>query len=110
MNGHWGVGRGIFGTTATEDVPCTVDIEQTAESFHAYAVPEGVYLHPGDEVLVHNTTGRVAFGERYSFETHATVYRANALTRMWTQWVAIFELAELYHVGFEPKEAAAWNR
>jgi hypothetical protein len=104
MSGHWGVGRGIFGTT--EEVPCTVEIERTADSFHAYAVPEGVYLNPGDQVVVHHAPTHVAFGERYSFETRATVHRANALTRWWTQWVAIFELAELYHCGFEPKEVA----
>ena len=36
----------------------------------------------------------------------ATVYRAGRFERLWTQWVAIFELTELYHCGFEPKEAA----
>ena len=68
-------------------------------------MPEGIHLNPGDRVLVHGTPDYVAFGERITFETHATVTRAGALTRWWTQWVAIFELAELYHVGFEPKEA-----
>jgi hypothetical protein len=106
MNDHWGVGRAIFGGGETLEVPCSVDIERTADSFHAYAVPEDVFLRPGDRVVVHGAPGHVAFGERYSFETHATVIRAGALTRFWTQWVAIFELTELYHCGFEPKEAA----
>ena len=101
-----GLGRAIFGAERRFEVPVTVDIERTADSFHAYAVPENVFLNPGDQVLVHGTTGQVAFGERYSFETSATVMRANAFTRFWTQWTAIFELAELYHCGFEPKEAA----
>jgi hypothetical protein len=56
--------------------------------------------------VVHGTPDHVAFGEKMSFETRATVYRAGPLTRFWTQWVAIFELTELYHCGFEPKEAA----
>lgn len=106
MNGHWGVSRAIFGRAETLEVPCSVDIERTADSFHAYAVPENVFLNPGDQVIVHGTTGRVEFGERYTFETHATVIRANAFQRFWTQWVAIFELTELYHCGFEPKEVA----
>ncbi|WP_203071693.1 hypothetical protein [Falsiroseomonas ponticola] len=106
MNGHWGVGRAIFGGNETLEVPCSVDIERTADSFHAYAVPEDVFLKPGDQVIVHGTTGRVEFGERYTFETSATVIRANAFQRFWTQWVAIFELTELYHCGFEPKEVA----
>jgi len=110
MNDHWGVGRGIFGGGETLEVPVTVDIERTADSFHAYAVPEGVFLKPGDQVVVHGTPDRVEFGERYVFETHATVIRANALQRWWMQWVAIFELTELYHCGFEAREAAAWNR
>ena len=88
------------------DVPCTVEIERTADSFHAYAVPEGVELRPGDRVVVHGAPGHVAFGERMLFETRATVLRAGPLRRAWTQFVAIAELAELYHVGFEPKEAA----
>jgi len=106
MNDRWGVGRASFGGGETVEVPVTVDIERTADSFHAYAVPEGIYLNPGDTVLVHNLPGRVEFGEMITFETHATVTRAGAFKRWWTQWVAIFELAELYHVGFEPKEAS----
>ena len=88
-------------------MPCTVEIERTADSLHAYAVPEGVALRPGDRVVVHGAPGHVAFGERVVFETRATVLRAGPLTRAWTQLVAIAELAELYHVGFEPKEEAA---
>lgn len=109
MNGRWGVGRAIFGGNETFEVPCTVEIERTADSFHAYAVPEGVFLRPGDQVVVHGTPDHVAFGEIMRFETRATVHRAGPLTRLWTQWVAIFELTELYHCGFEPKEAVAWN-
>ncbi len=95
-----------LGGPTTFEVPCTVEIERSFDSFHAYAVPEGVDLRPGDRVVVHGTPDHVAFGEKMSFETRATVYRAGALTRFWTQWVAIFELTELYHCGFEPKEAA----
>ncbi len=88
------------------DVPCTVEIERSADSFHAYAVPENVMLRPGDEVIVHGAPSQVAFGEKYSFETYATVIRAGFFRRYWTQFRSILELTELYHVGFEPKEAA----
>jgi hypothetical protein len=88
------------------DVPCTVEIERSADSFHAYAVPQGVELRPGDRVLVHGTPDHVAFGERMTFETRATVMRAGPVERAFTQLVAILELTELYHCGFEPKEAA----
>lgn len=87
------------------DVPCTVEIERSAESFHAYAVPENVMLKPGDEVIVHGAPSQVAFGEKYHFETSATIIRAGFFRRHWTQFIAILELTELYHVGFEPKEA-----
>jgi hypothetical protein len=95
---------GLF-APRTEEVPCTVEIEKTAESFHAYAVPEGVTLRPGDRVIVHGAPSDIAFGETMTFETRATVIRANWLTRTWTEMSALFEIADLYHVGFEPKEA-----
>ena len=88
------------------EVPCTVEIERTADSLRAYAIPEGVELRPGDRVLVHGAPGRVGFGESVTFETRATVLRAGPLERAWTKLAAIIELTELYHVGFEPEEAA----
>ena len=48
----------------TVTVPCTLEIERTADSFHACAVPEGIDLRPGDKVVVHNAPERLAFGER----------------------------------------------
>ncbi len=88
------------------DVPCIVEIERSFDSFHAYAVPEDVVLRPGDQVIVHGAPSQVAFGEKYSFETSATIIRAGFFRRHWTQFRSILELTELYHVGFEPKEAA----
>lgn len=88
------------------EVPCTVEVERSFDSFHVYAVPENVTLRPGDEVIVHGAPSHVEFGEKYSFETSATVIRAGFFRRHWTQLRSILELAELYHVGFEPKEAA----
>ncbi len=95
----------LFPGPRSFEVPCTVEIERSFDSFHAYAVPQGVALRPGDRVLVHGAPSHVDFGESMTFETLATVTRAGPVERFWTQLVAILELTELYHCGFEPKEA-----
>ncbi|MCS6892714.1 MAG: hypothetical protein N2588_06575 [Rhodovarius sp.] len=89
------------------EVPCTVEIENSFDSLHAYAIPEGVVLRPGDRVIVHNVPHRIAYGEAISYRTTATVIRAGLFRRLWTELSAIWEVAELYHCGFEPKEYAA---
>ncbi|WPB87612.1 hypothetical protein [Sediminicoccus rosea] len=91
----------------TITVPCTVEIEQSFDSFHAHAVPEGIMLRPGDRVVVNGAPDHIAYGECTSYETTATVYRAGPITRLWTEISAIVELTELYHCGFEPKEYVA---
>jgi hypothetical protein len=88
------------------DVPCTVEIEQSPQSFHAHAIPEGVELRPGDSVLVHNAPCHVDYGETLRVECTATVTRAGPLTRLWTQATAMLELTELFEVGFQAKEPA----
>jgi hypothetical protein len=86
------------------DVPCILDIEVSAESVHAHAIPEGVTLYPGDTVLVHDAPDHVAFGERITRRCTATVTRAGWLTRQWTRLVAIGQVTELYEVSFAPLE------
>jgi hypothetical protein len=86
------------------DVPCTLEIEQTQESLHAYATPDGIDIQPGDTVLIHGAPSRISFGERYSFECRATIVQASLLERLWTQMTGLLELSELYEVGFLPKE------
>ena len=93
----------LFGRRTVE-ISCDVDIEQTAESFHAHAVPDGIDIQPGDVVLVHDAPTNVAFGERVVCTCPATVTRAGALERLWTEFSGLFELTELYEVGFQPKE------
>lgn len=87
------------------EVPCTVEIEHSFDSLHAHAIPEGITLRPGDQVLVHGVPPGVPFGQTATFQTRATVLRAGPLTRWWTQFSAILEVTELYHCGFEPKAA-----
>ncbi len=84
------------------EILCSVDIEQTVESFHAHAIPEGVEIGPGDVVMVHGAPTNIAFGEHYVGERRGTLMRANALQRLWTQFSSIFEIGELYEVGFSP--------
>jgi len=94
------------GGPKTITVPCVLEIERTADSFHAHAVPEGIVLRPGDRVVVHGAPERVEFGQRGVMRSYATVTRAGPLERLRTRFAAVFELTELYHVGFEPKEAS----
>ncbi len=97
----------IAGFTANPrvfEVPCTLDIEVSAESVHAHAVPEGITLYPGDTVLVHGAPSQVAFGERITRACTATVTRAGVFTRLWTRLAALFQVTELYEVSFAPLE------
>ncbi len=88
------------------EITCSVDIEQTFDSLHAHAIPDGIDLHPGDCVIVHGAPTTVPFGESRVLTCRATVIRARGIERVWTEFRALFELTELYHCGFEPKEAA----
>ncbi len=90
----------------TVEIQCDLDIEQTPTSFHAHAVPDGIDIQPGDSVLIHDAPTYIAFGQRIVGTRTATVTRANALQRAWTSFTALFELTELYEVGFLPKDAS----
>ena len=85
-------------------VPCTVEIEHTADSLHAYVDLDGIDIEPGDEVIVHSAPVDVPFGERIVVRRTATVVRATALERAWTKLLGYLELTELYEVGFSPKD------
>jgi hypothetical protein len=87
-------------------VPCFIDIEQSPESLHAHAVPQGVEIRPGDTVRVHGAPARVAYGECLHLTCAATVVRATVWGRTWAKVRGLLELADLYEVGFQPKEPA----
>jgi hypothetical protein len=86
------------------EIICSVDIEQTFDSLHAHAIPEDIVLRPGDRVIVHDAP-MVPFGQSRVLTCRATVIRAGRIERIWTEFRSLFELTELYHCGFEPKEA-----
>lgn len=88
----------------TFEVGCTVDIEQTNDSLHAYVELDGYDVGPGDEVVVLEPPTGVPFGERVTKRCRARVTQAGLLTRLWTPIAAYLELTELYEVGFDPKE------
>lgn len=87
------------------DVPCTVDIEQTAESLHAHVVPEGIEIRPGDQVLVHGAPSRIGYGDRVCLRCTATVIRASAFGRFWAHATSFLEFTALYEVGFERRDS-----
>jgi hypothetical protein len=83
-------------------VECDVDIQQTQQSFHAYAVPDGIEIQPGDTVLVHNTPV-VGFGGHVTCRCPATVTRGGPLARLAAHLRGFLELTDLYEVGFQPE-------
>jgi len=86
------------------EVPCIVDIEQTAESLHAHAIPEGVMIRPGDTVLVRGAPSRIDLGQRAQIACVATVVRGGMLRRWRAKLSGLLALDELFEVGFQPKE------
>lgn len=83
------------------EVGCLLEIEHTAQSLHAHAIPEGVDIRPGDTVILHGAPDHVPFGQTLTVACRATVVRANWLGRALTRLSAITGLTELYEVGFE---------
>ncbi len=94
------IGAWLAGGRSLE-VPCTIDIENTLDSLHAYVELQGIEVGPGDEVTVLDAPTQIPpYGERVVCERRAAVVKAGWLTRQWTQLTEFFELTELYEVGF----------
>jgi hypothetical protein len=90
---------------AVFDVPCTVDLEQTRDSLHAYVELDGADPGPGDEVIVHDAPVSIAFGEHAIYQRTATLRRAGPLGRFWAHVEGYLELTELYEVSFSEGKA-----
>jgi hypothetical protein len=83
------------------NVPCTVEVEHTADSLHAYVELDGdIEILPGDKVILQGAPVIANFGERIVERRLATVIRANWLKRLTTKLLSSFELTELYEVSF----------
>lgn len=90
-------------SSETFDAPCRIEVEQSAEHFHAHVELDGdIEIYPGDRVRVHGDPIMVAFGESVILHRNATVRRAGMLRRAWTKFAGHFEMAELYEVSFTP--------
>ena len=88
------------------DVGCTIEIENTMDSFHAYVELDGeIDIHPGDAVLVHGDEVIVPYGEKRTLRRVATVTRANAIKRAWTQMTGDLGCAELFEMSFSSGRA-----
>lgn len=90
----------------TIEVPCTIDLEQSPDSLHAYVDLEGIEVGPGDEVLVHDAPTNIPFGQQAVYERHATVRRAGPLRRVWAHVEGYLELTELFEVSFSDGRAS----
>lgn len=91
----------------TLEVPCTIEIEHTAESLHAHVeLDTTVEIEPGDEVHVHGAPVHTTFGDRVVLHRTATIVRVGALRRWMTQALAYLELTELYEVGFTARRTS----
>jgi hypothetical protein len=89
----------------TFDVPCIVDVENTAERLHAHVDLDGVEVGAGDSVLVHGAPGEVPFGTKKVLHCRATVTRATMPERVWIRALAYLGLTELYEVSFSEGRA-----
>lgn len=88
----------------TFTAPCTIEIEHSADSLHAHVeIESGIAIQPGDRVLVHGAPSHVTFGDHMTIARVATIVRAGLLERLWTRFLANFEILELYDVSFSPR-------
>lgn len=88
------------------EVPCTVEIEHSPESLHAFVELDGVEIGPGDQVIVHGAPTSVPYGDKIVAQCSATVIRASALDRLKARIEGYLELTELYEVGFSGGRAS----
>lgn len=85
----------------TVEVPCTIDLENTHQHFHAHVDLRGVEVDEGDVVLVHGAPDRIAIDEVRTLEATATVQKASLPRRLWERVVGRTYITEMYEVGFE---------
>lgn len=96
----------LIGKPRTIEVPCTIDLEQSSDSLHAYVDLQGVEVGPGDQVIVHDAPTEIPFGERMLVERRATVIRATLLDALRARIEGYLELTELYEVSFSDGRAS----
>lgn len=90
----------------TINLACTVDLEQTSESLHAYVEIDGIAIGAGDRVIVHDAPTHVAFGEHLVYSRSVTIVRAGIVGRVLARLRGYLELTELYEVSFSNGRAS----
>jgi hypothetical protein len=95
-----------FADRQTIELPCTVDLEQTTESLHAYVEIDGIEIRAGDRVLIHDAPTQVEFGEHIVCARRATIVRASLLGGVLARLKGYLELTELYEVSFSSGRAS----
>ncbi len=96
----------LLGGRETFDIGCTVDVQNTFDSLHAYVELDGdVAIQPGDEVIVHGKPVEVPYGERMVIRRQATVRRAGPIERAWTRMTGDLEFMELCEFSFSERAA-----
>jgi uncharacterized Zn finger protein len=95
----------MFPRKKTEDVDCTIRVQNTWEALQAHVELDGdIKIQPGDEVIVHGERVVVPYGESLELRRRATVIRAGALERAWTRWTGDLEFMELCEFSFSSGE------
>lgn len=92
---------GWFFRRSVRTVPAVLDLESTHETFHAHADLGAELVDEGDAVLIHDAPTRIAFGEKRTLTTKATVAKASWLRRCFVRVLGTSHITELYEVGFE---------
>ena len=85
----------------TFEVPCTIEIEHSAESLHAHVDLDGIDVLPGDRVKVHAAPKTPPFGQRIVCRSRATIMRAGLAGRIGARLRGYLDLTDLYEVGFD---------
>lgn len=85
----------------TRHVPCTIDLENTPQEFHAHVELNGVEVNEGDRVLVHGAPSSIPLGEKRTMAANATVQQASWPRRVLVRVLGTSGITELYEVGFE---------
>jgi uncharacterized Zn finger protein len=91
----------LFGGRKSEEVGCTITVENTFESLHAHVELDGdIAIEPGDSVEVHGEPVVVPYGEKRVLRRTATVSRAGMIERAWTRATGDLEFMELCEFSF----------
>ena len=94
-----------FAKQTSEEVMCTVRVNNTFESLAAHVEIDGdVKINPGDEVLVHGKEIRVPYGETRTERRQATIRRAGFIEQQWIKWTGDLEFMELLEFSFSGEE------